>query len=198
MPLRRTVSSVVHSSNGITPSSRQVAMTPSQAPDWACDVVVQRWPPRWYCASMPCSSQNAPISSTACLARVRQRERALGAAQLHERAELGPPGDREAAVAAARAAAADVLLEHDDIARRLPLLDADRRPEAGVAAAHDRDVGARGALERRGGGLVGRERLVEPERAVGHGPGSYGDWPLILAISFAVESVAPFLDAWSK
>ena len=65
MPLRRTVSSTVHSSNGITPSSRQVAITPSQAPDWACDVVVQRCPPRWYCASMPCSSQNAPISSTA-------------------------------------------------------------------------------------------------------------------------------------
>ena len=87
-----------------------------------------------------------------------------------ERAELGPPGDREAAVAAARAAAADVLLEHDDVARRLALLDADGRPEAGVAAAHDRDVGARSALERRGGGLVGREGLVEPERAVRHGP----------------------------
>ena len=46
-PLRRAVSSGVHSSNGITPSSRQVAITPSQAPGWACDVVVQRWPPRW-------------------------------------------------------------------------------------------------------------------------------------------------------
>ena len=26
----------------------------------------------------------------------------------------------------------------------------------------------------------------------------YGAWPLILAISFAVESFAPFLVAWSK
>jgi len=42
VPLRRTVSSTVHSSNGITPSSRQVAMTPSHAPAWAFDVVVQR------------------------------------------------------------------------------------------------------------------------------------------------------------
>ena len=132
------------------------------------------------------------------LAGVRERERPLGAAELDERAELGPPGDREAAVAAARAAAADVLLEHDDVARRLALLDADRRPEPGVAAAHDRDVGARGALERRCGGLVGREGLVEPERAMRHGPGSYGDWPLMLAISFAVESFTPFLVAWSK
>ena len=64
-PLRSAVCSGVHSSNGITPSSRQVAITPSQAPSWACDVAVQRCPPRWNCASMPCSLQNSPISSTA-------------------------------------------------------------------------------------------------------------------------------------
>ena len=173
-PLRSAVCSGVHSSNGITPSSRQVAITPSQAPSWACDVAVQRWPPRWKCASMPCSLQNAPISSTASSAACASASAAVAAAQLDERAELGPPRDREAAVAAARAAAADVLLEHDDIARGLALLDADRGPEPGVAAAHDRDVGARGALERRGGGLAGRERLVEPERAMRHGAGDYG------------------------
>jgi len=132
------------------------------------------------------------------LAGARQFERTLRAAQLHERSELGPPRDREAAVAAARAAAADVLLEHDDIARRLALLDADGCPEPGVAAAHDGDVGARGAFERRCGRLAGRERLVEPERAMRHGAGSYGDSPLMLAITFAVESVAPFLVALSK
>src|SRR4051812_34351877 len=104
--------------------------------------------------------------------RVRHREPALAAAQLDQRPELGPPGDREAAVATAGAAAADVLLEDDDIARGLALLDADRRPEAGVAAAHDRDVGARGALERRCGGLVRGQRLVEPEGAMRHGAGS--------------------------
>ena len=32
----------------------------------------------------------------------------------------------------------------------------------------------------------------------GMGRDPTGDWPLILAISFAVESVAPFLVAWSK
>ncbi len=40
-PLRRAVSSGVHSSNGITPSSRQVAITPSHAPMCAGVVTVQ-------------------------------------------------------------------------------------------------------------------------------------------------------------
>ena len=116
-------------------------------------------------ARRSCRSRRRPSSAARAIASAPSR-----AAQLDERGELGPPGEHEAAVAPARAAAADVLLEHDDVAGRLALLDADRRPEAGVAAAHDRDVGAGGALERRGGGLVRRERLVEPERAMRHGP----------------------------
>ena len=38
------------------------------------------------------------------------------AAERDERGELRPPGEHEAAVSAGRAAAADVLLEHDDVA----------------------------------------------------------------------------------
>src|SRR5664279_73607 len=103
---------------------------------------------------------------------LRDRERPVAAAELHERAELGPPGEREPAVAPARATAADVLLEHDDVARGLALLDADGRPEPGVAAAHDGDVCAGRAFERRGRDVGRRDRLVEPERAMRHGAGS--------------------------
>ena len=71
------------------------------------------------------------------------------AAQPRERGELGPPGEDEPAVSARRAAAADVLLEHHDVARGLEPLHAEGRPQAHVSAAEDGDVGARVALQRR-------------------------------------------------
>ena len=131
----------------------------------------------------------------------RELERAVAAAELDERAQLGPPREREAAVAPARAAAADVLLEHDDIARGLALLDADGRPEAGVAAAHDGDVGARRAFEREGCGLAAARA---PRRARASDAAWAGDASqlaiefLMLASTLAVASVTPFLAAWSK
>jgi hypothetical protein len=56
---------------------------------------------------------------------------------------------KEAAVPPARPAAALVRLEHDDVERRIALLQRERRPEPRVAAADDRDVGFGVTVERR-------------------------------------------------
>jgi hypothetical protein len=71
----------------------------------------------------------------------------------------------EAAVPAARPPAAFVRLEHDDAQVRIALLQRERRPEARVAAADDRDVGIGIALQRRCRFRLtafGGERLLEP------------------------------------
>ena len=96
----------------------QSPTTPSQAP--TCDgvVAVHRKPPRRNWASMPCSSQNAAIASIASCGGVAEPQRLLDAAELDQAGQLRPPGQHHAAVAARRAAAADVALEHDDVARR--------------------------------------------------------------------------------
>ena len=100
-----------------------------------------------------------------CRGRAPEPHRLLLAADLREARELRPPAQHHAAVAARRPAAADVLLEHDDVARGVVLLDADRGPQADEAAAGDRDVGARGALERRRGiGRLGSASRSHSER----------------------------------
>jgi len=70
----------------------------------------------------------------------------------------------ESAVAAARAAPTLAGLEQDDVERRLALLQGKRRPEPGVAAADDRDVGVGVAVERRRrpSAEPGGERLLDP------------------------------------
>jgi hypothetical protein len=97
----------------------------------------------------------------------RQAHRLLAAADLLQRPELGPPAEHEAAVATARPAAANVRLHEDDVERRVVLLEADRGPEAGVAAADDADVGALLALQP--GRVFGSlQSLFQPEAS--HAP----------------------------
>jgi hypothetical protein len=66
----------------------------------------------------------------------------------------------EPAVAAARAEAALLRLEQDDVEIRIALLQGKRRPEARVAAADDRDVGLGVPLQRRR--ALNRAGLLEP------------------------------------
>jgi len=70
----------------------------------------------------------------------------------------------EAAVAPARAAAALVCLEDDDVEPGLAFLQRERGPEPCVAAADDRDVGLGVTLERRRrlAAEAGGQRLFEP------------------------------------
>ena len=98
-----------------------------------------------------------------------EAEGLLLARALDQRLDLRPPGEREPAVSSRGAAAADVGLEEDDRRPRLELVDAERRPEARVAAADDADVGADVFEELRGlDAVLGGERLAKPERAGGH------------------------------
>jgi len=71
---------------------------------------------------------------------------------------------QEAAVPPARAAAALLGLEHDDVERRIALLQRERGPEPCVAAADDRDVGFGVTLEgrRRLPAEPGGERFFQP------------------------------------
>ena len=91
----------------------------------------------------------------------REPQPFFGPERLHKRGELRPPRECEAAVPTRRAAAADLLLEYDDIAVWLPLLYADRCPEADVAAPDDRDVCPLRALQRRFN-IDALQRLPQP------------------------------------
>ena len=83
--------------------------------------------------------------------------------------DAGPVAVQEAAVAAARPGAAAFRLEQDDVRRRVSLLDRERGPQAGEAAADDADVGVDGALERVGHVVAERgRRLLQPPRGPEH------------------------------
>src|SRR5437868_8172381 len=101
------------------------------------------------------------------------RDRALGCARDGEgtlvaepRAkprEVRPVTVEEASVATARPVAAPRCLEEHDAKRRLPAPQRQPRPESGVAASDDRDVGLDLAFERRLG-RIGRRLLPPPRR----------------------------------
>jgi len=87
-------------------------------------------------------------------------ERALVTEFVAQARQVAPVAVDEAAVAAARAEPALLGLEKDDVEARLALLQRERGPEAGVAAADDRDVGLGVTVERRRG--LDRIGRVEP------------------------------------
>ena len=109
-------------------------------------------------------------------ARHEQLERIRLAVGGDHVADVPPPAVAEAAVAAARPAAADVGLEQHDVEVRVALLQEPRGPHPRVAAAEDHDVGGRVP---RSGGASGpansgmREGLLEPPRSL-RGPGCDG------------------------
>src|SRR5262249_54039113 len=89
---------------------------------------------------------------------------ALVAEPLPQPRQMAPVAVAEAAVAATRAAAALLGLEHDDVEPGVAVLQRERGPETGVPAADDRDVGLGVTLERRRGLATEprRERLSQP------------------------------------
>ena len=112
--------------------------------------------------------------------------RPVVAVALDERRQLVPPVRDEPAVAPGRPAAADVRLEQDDPRAGLQLGQPERRPQAGVAAADDDDVGrGRATQRRRGRGQVRRrgrfrgERLAQPPRpSRRRSAGRHPAWPV--------------------
>ena len=92
-------------------------------------------------------------------------DRLLVATEPDQAGEFRPPAQHHAAVAARGAAAADVLLEHDHIAGAVGLLDPDRAPQPHEAAAGDRHVRPRRALQWWQRRAVGQD-LAQPQRPV--------------------------------
>jgi len=98
--------------------------------------------------------------------RTADRQRRVLPMELYERRQLVPQTVHEPAVATARAAAADVLLQQDDVDARIAVLQEVGRPHAGVAAAEDHDVGGRVRRERRTRlARIVRQRLFHPPSA---------------------------------
>ncbi len=89
------------------------------------------------------------------------------AEQPPQRQELRGPREQAAAVAAARAGAAQVGLDDRDVERGVLLLRLDRGPEPGEAAADDAHVGLRRTLQRGGEIAVVEQRLFDPEGSHG-------------------------------
>src|SRR5437868_2943415 len=114
-------------------------------------------------ADRSCRAPPAPLPCAG------DRERAGLPEHLAGAPDAGPVGVQEAAVAAARPGAAAFRLEQDDVRRRVSLLDRERGPQAGEAAADDADVGVDGAFERVGHVVAERgRRLLQPPRGPEH------------------------------
>ena len=149
-----------------TPCCSQRRRTPSQAPTCAGVVAVHRKPPRRKSAVDPVLGAERLDRRRCAATDARQSRIASSAPQRCDEArQLRPPGQRHAAVAARRAAAADVALEHDDVAggSRSLIPSAVHRPTKPPPRIA---TSARAApCERRRGRRVA-ERLAQPERAV--------------------------------
>src|ERR671936_675182 len=85
------------------------------------------------------SRESGTASSGAPSAAAAARDDRLGRTR--------PVAVHEAAVPAARPRAAAVGFQHDEACRRLTFVQGERRPEAGVAAADDADVGGLVSLQ---------------------------------------------------
>ena len=113
-----------------------------------------------YQASTPVRSHHSPIPRTPRSDARDDRERALVADAVAQDRQVVPQRRDEAAVPAARPVPGEPGLEHDDVERRLELLQLPRGPQPEVAAAHDHDVRGRVARERRR--RLDRPGLLEP------------------------------------
>jgi hypothetical protein len=107
--------------------------------------------------------------------RAREPQRVHRAADPLEADEVVPDAHREAAVATARAGAADLGLDEDDLERGLAPLERQRRPQPGEAAADDAHVGAKVALER-APGRADRGLAKPPAAVCGRARAGAGGW----------------------
>jgi hypothetical protein len=96
----------------------------------------------------PVRGAEATEAGDGVLGGTREPHRLVGSAQGLEAGEVMPERHREPAVAAAGPPSAHAGLDDGDTQRGIELLDAQRGPQAGVAAADDADIGAHATLER--------------------------------------------------
>ena len=131
--------------------SANASTASDHAPSCAGAALAVSEPALVYQASIPWSRANEPISSTAASIASPTAPRPVRAVPRHQRRVLVPPVRGKAAVATRRPTATDVRLEQHDPRAWLQLRGVDRAPQAGVAAAHDHDVGRDRAAQRWGG-----------------------------------------------
>ena len=135
------------------PARRRAARTPPgrRAPPRRADALIDRrvlerrgetlrYPPSRSQTSSPRASENARTAGTIRSDRRQSSSAAASPISRASRGEVRPVAVQEAAVPPARPPADDLLLEHGDAQRRIALPERERRPEARVAAADDRDV----------------------------------------------------------
>ena len=162
-PARRATSSGSSRTKTCSPWRSIAATVSSQAPICAALVAAHSQPSWRKCASMPFAVQKPPIASTAPAEARQSRSASSAPTMCSSFANFAHQRKHEAAVAAARAAAADVALDEHDVERRVVLLEPQRGPQARVAAADDADVGLLVALEARRVLLGAAERLLQPQ-----------------------------------
>ena len=134
-----------------SPTAAHASTASSQPPSWAGAALAEIEPAFRYQQSTPCSADHVPRCVDRLVDGPRDVDRADLPVPLDQRRQLVPPARREPAVAARRAAAADVGLEQHDPGARCDLGQPERRPHPGVPATQDDDVGRRGPAQRRGG-----------------------------------------------
>ncbi len=150
-PVRSHSSACVSRRKTCSPPLRSTWSTvSSHAPTWAGVVAVQCRPVRAKSHGSSPLASSAPISSSAASAARTSRsasvapQSSVSSASWRHQPCAWPPLRPEAP------APQQVALEHDDVGAGIALLEPDRRPQADVAAADDRDVGVGGAPQRRG------------------------------------------------
>ena len=118
-------------------------------------------------ALIPFVQQNWPIEEMLG-DRAAGPHRRLRAVERDQAVELVPPTAGETAVAPARSAAADVLLQDDDAEIGVGLGQEVSGPQPGESAADDHDVGVDIFGQRRAiGAVLLGQRLTQPPAALG-------------------------------
>ncbi len=142
------------SKSSARPSRSAVTMRSPHAPTWATDAAALMSPSGRNQASIPWSSQNAPIARTLSSPASHSATAARSPNSWVRCGQPRPEAADEPTVATAGAAAADVLFQDDHVGAGIELLQVEGGPHAGVAPAQDHDVG-RGVLGERGCGFAG-------------------------------------------
>ena len=127
----------------------------------------------------------------ALLTRLAERDRGSITEVVREVLQVAPERVHEPTVAAARAAADEVLLDDRDVDPGIELLQMERAPHPRVAAAEDHDIGREVSSQRRSGlaRVVGQCLSQPPATAGVGGNGGHGRFILLARLKLRIFAV---------